>query len=145
MVLGACLVVIFVPQGKQSLTVAQMEELLRSSALPWAGVIGTAAITLVALPVALRPALLAERWQGAAGGVAFGLLAGFTGGTSMTAARLCTLLFNHYSWEAMAIPLAWPGAILSFAGEVAMVVALGFHGGVGENGKAIKTEHHVDE
>ena len=59
--------------------------------------------------------------------LAFGVLAGYTGGTSITMTKLCWLLFDHYSWQALAMGEPWALSVVAFGGEILMVVAL-FHG-----------------
>lgn len=58
------------------------------------------------------------------GGVAFGILAGYTGGTSITMTKLCWLVFDHYSWAALAMGEPWALSVVAFGGEILMAVTL---------------------
>ena len=92
MMIGACLVVVFVPPAQQSLSTREFEQLFERSATPAAGIGATTMIAVLSFPRTVQsfwssPASRAV--GGASGAVAFGLLAGWSGATSMTAAKVC--------------------------------------------------------
>ena len=121
MIGGACLVVIMCPAGQQSLTLEQAANLFVRSPWPAVGMLGTASVAMVAAPLAFR-SFVRRAPHRPSGGVAWGLLAGFSGAISMTSAKVCMLLLDHYGfpiiWELSAIGIA----LISFVGEVGMVV-----------------------
>lgn len=127
MTVGACLVVAFVPAQQESLSTHEFLLLFDRSALPVIGFASTTLLAVVATPRALQSAWgpVASEHQAAgsaSGGLAFGLLAGWSGATSMTAAKVCTLFFDHYAWDALTLPLAWAISVVSFTTEIGMVV-----------------------
>lgn len=137
MIAGSCLVVVCSPQPQQTaLTLQGLQHLLTSSSLPAAGLLSTGVAALFAAPIAVvsafsqphaacaRSCADAHTSRGPLGGVAFGLLAGWAGATSVTAAKLCWLLFDTFVWRTFGLGVAWLLATVAFAGEVGMVVFL---------------------
>lgn len=124
MLAGACLVVAFVPRPRaHELDLAQLRQLFAASALPLLGQVCSGVLAACALPAAV---LSWQGWnaRGSGGGVAFGLLAGYFGATSVSAAKLCWLLFNHYLLDVARLPAAWALGAASFGTELLMVAAL---------------------
>ena len=102
MIVGACCVVAFTPQPPQlSLSTSDLNFLFSCSALPIIGLVSTTILTFAAVPPAVRsivrPAALPHAGPGE--GLAFGLLAGYAGATSVTTTKLCWLMFDYYSWS----------------------------------------------
>ena len=132
MILGACLVVAFTPQPAfRTLSIAGLAHLWSSSPLPTVGIIVTTLFAAAALPRAVLSCTRPRTYAGySVGGVAFGLLAGYTGATSVTCASLDWLLFDNYGLVALLSGDAAGAAVAlgfgAFAGEVGMVVALFF-------------------
>ena len=137
MILSLCFVVYFTPQPPQnSLKVAQLGTLFTQSPLPAIGLIATTVLAALALPSALSSALRPSAHASPAGGVAFGLLAGYSGATSITAAKLCWLLFDYYYWGALALGVGWALSLVALFGEIGMLVAV-FKGA--RRGRAART------
>ena len=134
MIAGACLVVGFTPAPVQrSVSLQELNLLFSGSPLAAIGLISTTLLALAALPAALRPAAAIGSAIGSAigpaavspaGSIAFGILAGYIGGTSITMTKLCWLVFDHYSWVALTMGEPWALSVVAFGGEVLMVVAL---------------------
>ena len=125
MVLGSCLVVGFTPDPPfQSLSVSQVGHLFTSSPLAGIGLAGTSLVALAVLPTVIRSALRPHLYSGPAGGMAFGIMAGYMGGTSITMTKICWLIFDHYGFFALTLPSAWGISVVAFAGEFFMVCAL---------------------
>ena len=118
MAAGACLVVVFVPRSMDTLSLLQLDELFTGS--PWA-LSGLAVTTCLPLVLAIPRLVLRAPHAPGSGGIAWGLLAGWSGATSMTAAKICMLLFDNYAWHVFALLWAWPVGLICFLGEVGMV------------------------
>ena len=117
MTLGSCLVVAFTPQPHAtSLPLAKLEQWL-GSPLSILGLLSTTLLAAAALPSALLSALRPAYRHGPIGGIAYGLLAGYMGGTSITMTKLCWLLFDEYSWHALTLGLGWAISWVAFIGE----------------------------
>jgi uncharacterized membrane protein len=125
MIIGASLVVAFTPIPPQkSLSIAGVDNLFTSSPLPAIGLVSTTALAVLGLPRALLSAMRTSSRRSAAGGLCFGLLAGYCGATSITAAKLCWLIFDFYGWPALTKGLGWAISFVAFGGEIGMVVFL---------------------
>ena len=126
MILGACLVVVCTPQPAfRDLSLAGLQELFSSSPLPTVGLVGTTFLASLVLPRAMLTCIRPSRYGGGSGGgVAFGLLAGYAGATSITCVKLCWLIFDHYTWPAFGMGAPWAISFGGLFGEIGMAVAL---------------------
>ena len=102
MIFGAILVVVSTPQPTTTtLSMDDLNHLFTSSSLPFVGLAATTVVAALALPRAVRSVQIPSQRHGPLGGVAFGALAGYSGATSVTAAKLCWLLFDYYLFGAL--------------------------------------------
>ena len=122
MVFGACLVVIMCPEGEQSLSFDETAQLFARSPLPSVGLVVTGVVAVLAVPRALHSFFVAASDRGPSGGVAWGVLAGYSGATSMTCIKVCFLWLNWYGSSVMVNPVAWPLAVVAAVGEVGMAI-----------------------
>jgi hypothetical protein len=125
---GAVLVVVYAPLLETTrMDSRQTAHLWTASYLPIAGVLATAGVA--AAPLALHVGLtLRRRPSATAGAAAYGVGAGFFGGTSVTFAKLCFLMFAETLRDggenAFVQPVGFLWASLAFLGELALVYCL---------------------
>ena len=140
MTTGALLVVFTAPPLPEgALTMAQEAALWTASPLPVLGVLATAAATAAAIAVAF--------WLPSARGAAWGLLAGFAGGSSITAAKFCWLAFNETfragsMYNCFADPATYLIGLASAAGECGMAVSL-FHGMSRQDSNIVVSTYYI--
>jgi len=126
--IGAVLVVVYAPLLETThMDSHQTAHLWVASSLPAVGVLATAAVAGV--PLALHWALiLARRPSATAAAAAFGVGAGFFGGTSVTFAKLVWLMFAETvragGENGFLQPIGFLWALLAFLGELALVFCL---------------------
>ena len=128
MTIGAGMVVFSAPQqGKASMTVAQVGDLFTASWLPAIGSVVTGLVACAAAFAVRRPA---RRPGGSSESMGFGVLAGVSGASSITAAKLCWMLFDDTvsgGQNAFLQPALYLIGVFSALGEAGMAVAL-FYG-----------------
>lgn len=124
MLLGAGLVVFTAPQySKQGLSVREEGALFTASPSAVVGVVATGVVACVACYAVMRD----RRHGGTSASLGFGLFAGVSGASSITAAKLCWLLLydsTHGGENAFTQPPTYVLGFASFIGEVGMAVAV---------------------